>query len=113
LAPNPYSHPAGEASPTCRFHGRGLGPRPSTSQVHPEFKPRHEQQPSFSAGRQARCGEVRALNSLRMRDLMVMGVSLVLTVAGASLVQSQGALKGKVLPVLSTSDVIGYITPCG
>ena len=50
---------------------------------------------------------------MRMRDIMVLGASFVLTVAAASLVESQGALKGKVLPVLSTSDVIGYITPCG
>jgi hypothetical protein len=26
---------------------------------------------------------------------------------------TQGALKGKVLPVVSTSDVIGYVAPCG
>jgi hypothetical protein len=26
---------------------------------------------------------------------------------------SQGSLKGKVLPVVSTSDVIGYVAPCG
>jgi hypothetical protein len=50
---------------------------------------------------------------MRTRDLLVLGASLVLTIAGATLVESQGALKGKVLPVLSTSDVIGYITPCG
>lgn len=50
---------------------------------------------------------------MRMRDLSILAASLALTFAGASLVESQGALKGKVLPVLSTSDVIGYITPCG
>ena len=26
---------------------------------------------------------------------------------------TQGQLKGKVLPVVSSSDVIGYIAPCG
>jgi hypothetical protein len=40
-------------------------------------------------------------------------VSLALTTVFASFVESQGALKGKILPVISTSDVIGYITPCG
>ncbi len=53
------------------------------------------------------------MKSLRFRDFLVLGFSFVLTAVGASLVQSQGALKGKILPVLSTSDVIGYITPCG
>jgi len=50
---------------------------------------------------------------LRVRDLVLLGVSLVLTAFVTTLSQSQGALKGKVLPVVSTSDVIGYITPCG
>ena len=44
---------------------------------------------------------------------MLLGVSLVLTAFVTTLSQSQGVLKGKVLPVVSTSDVIGYITPCG
>jgi hypothetical protein len=26
---------------------------------------------------------------------------------------TQGSLKGKVLPIVSTSDVIGYVSPCG
>jgi len=50
---------------------------------------------------------------MRTRDLVLLGVALGLTSLGASLVQSDSALKGKVLPVVSTSDVIGYITPCG
>jgi hypothetical protein len=50
---------------------------------------------------------------LRVRDLVLLGVSLVLTAGITTLGQTQGALKGKVLPVVSTSDVIGYITPCG
>jgi hypothetical protein len=53
------------------------------------------------------------LKTLRVRDLVLLGVALVLTTFGTQLSQSQGALKGKVLPVVSTSDVIGYITPCG
>jgi len=44
---------------------------------------------------------------------VLLGVSLVLTAFVSTLSQSQGALKSKVLPVVSTSDVIGYITPCG
>ena len=50
---------------------------------------------------------------MRTRDLVLLGVALGLTTLGSTLVQSQGALKGKTLPVVSTSDVIGYITPCG
>jgi hypothetical protein len=48
-----------------------------------------------------------------MRDLVLLGMALGLTTVGVSLGQSQGGLKGKTLPVVSTSDVIGYITPCG
>ena len=55
----------------------------------------------------------RTLKTLRVRDLVLLGVALVLTASITTLGQSQGALKGKVLPVVSTSDVIGYITPCG
>lgn len=54
-----------------------------------------------------------ALKTLRTRDLVLLGMAVVLTTLGTSLGQTQGALKGKVLPVVSTSDVIGYITPCG
>ena len=50
---------------------------------------------------------------MRTRDLVLLGVALGLTSLGATLVQSEGSLKGKVLPVVSSSDVIGYITPCG
>jgi hypothetical protein len=56
---------------------------------------------------------VKALKTLRVRDLVLLGVALVLTVLGSTLSQSQGALKSKVLPVVSTSDVIGYTAPCG
>ena len=57
--------------------------------------------------------EVKALKNLRISDLLVVAVSLALTTTLVSLVESQGALKSKVLPVLSSSDVIGYTTPCG
>ena len=57
--------------------------------------------------------EDRTLKTMRTRDLVLLGVALGLTTLGSTLVQSQGSLKGKVLPVVSTSDVIGYITPCG
>ena len=57
--------------------------------------------------------EDRTLKTMRTRDLVLLGVALGLTTLGSTLVSSQGALKGKVLPVVSTSDVIGYITPCG
>ena len=53
------------------------------------------------------------LKNFRSRDLVLLGMALTLTTVFASLGQSQGALKGKTLPVVSTSDVIGYITPCG
>jgi len=56
---------------------------------------------------------VRGLKNLRVSELLVVAVSLALTTALASFVQSQGALKSKVLPVISSSDVIGYTTPCG
>lgn len=57
--------------------------------------------------------EVTALKTLRVRDLILLGGAFVLTAVGTTLSQSQGALNGKVLPVVSSSDVIGYITPCG
>ena len=50
---------------------------------------------------------------MRTRDFVLLGVALGLTSLGVTLVQSQGSLKGKTLPVVSTSDVIGYIAPCG
>jgi hypothetical protein len=55
----------------------------------------------------------RTLKTMRTRDLVLLGVALGLTSLGVTIVQSQGSLKGKTLPVVSTSDVIGYITPCG
>jgi len=53
------------------------------------------------------------LNTARVRDLGLLCAALALTALGATLSQSQGALKGKVLPVVSSSDVIGYTAPCG
>ena len=69
------------------------------------FRPANTLQASLSGG--------RTLKTLRTRDLALLGMAVVLTTFGTTLGQSQGALKGKVLPVVSTSDVIGYITPCG
>lgn len=64
-------------------------------------------------GRSRLSQEVKALKTLRNRDLVLLGVALVLTGFGTTLSQSQGALKGKILPIVSSSDVIGFITPCG
>ena len=50
---------------------------------------------------------------MRGRDLGLLFLALGLTTVGTSLSQSQGALTGKVLPVVSSSDVIGYTAPCG
>ena len=43
--------------------------------------------------------------------LVVLTLALLMWTAGGA--QTQGQLKGKVLPVVSSSDVIGYIAPCG
>jgi hypothetical protein len=78
-------------------------------------RPRYTQD-RFSLASRAACGpfqEVKALKTPRVRDLVLLGMALVLTAFSTTLSQSQGALKGKMLPVVSTSDVIGYITPCG
>ncbi len=64
-------------------------------------------------GRSRPSQEVKALKTLRVGDLVLLGSAFALTAFGTTLSQSQGALKGKMLPVVSTSDVIGYITPCG
>lgn len=45
-----------------------------------------------------------------MLSALVAAVLLAWTASGAL---TQGSLKGKTLPVVSTSDVIGYISPCG
>lgn len=52
-------------------------------------------------------------NSRKSRVLL--GMLLAVAVLGwtSTLVGSQGGLKGKVLPVVSSSDVIGYVAPCG
>ena len=54
-----------------------------------------------------------SFSTLRSRALLLVFVSLVVlgwTATGAS---TQGKLTGKVLPVISSSDVIGYTAPCG
>lgn len=53
-----------------------------------------------------------SVSTLRSRVLLLVLVSLVVlgTATGG---RTQGKLTGKVLPVISTSDVIGYTAPCG
>jgi len=48
----------------------------------------------------------------RVRALLPVVVALVVlgTASGAL---TQGRLKGTTLPIVSTSDVIGYVAPCG
>ena len=43
--------------------------------------------------------------------LVILTLAVLAWTAGGAF--TQGQLKGKVLPVVSSSDVIGYITPCG
>ncbi len=54
-----------------------------------------------------------SVSTLRSRALLLVFVSLVVLGWTASGARTQGKLTGKVLPVISTSDVIGYIAPCG
>lgn len=54
-----------------------------------------------------------SVSSLRARALLLAIVALAVlgwTAGGAS---TQGQLKGKILPVVSTADIIGYTAPCG
>jgi len=49
----------------------------------------------------------------RARALLLVVVALTVlgwTAGGGS---TQGRLKGSTLPIISTSDVIGYVAPCG
>jgi hypothetical protein len=43
--------------------------------------------------------------------LVILTLAVLTWTAGGAF--TQGQLKGKVLPVVSSSDVIGYIAPCG
>jgi len=52
-------------------------------------------------------------SSLRARALLLLITALTILGGTAIGAPSQGQLKGKVLPVVSTSDVIGYTAPCG
>ena len=49
----------------------------------------------------------------RSRALLFVSMALALLAWTASGAFTQGQLKGKVLPIVSSSDVIGYIAPCG
>lgn len=44
---------------------------------------------------------------------MLAVLALALAFGWASLARTADEPKGNVLPIISTSDVIGYITPCG
>ena len=54
-----------------------------------------------------------SVSSLRSRALLLVFVSLVLLGWTATAGRTQGKLTGKVLPIISSSDVIGYTAPCG
>lgn len=49
----------------------------------------------------------------RLRALLLVFVALAVLGWTATGAFTQGQLKGKILPVVSTSDVIGYTAPCG
>lgn len=54
-----------------------------------------------------------SLSSFRARALLLVFTALTVLGWTASGAFTQGQLKGKILPVVSTSDVIGYTAPCG
>ena len=54
-----------------------------------------------------------SVSTLRSRALLLVFVSLVVLGWTASGAGTQGKLTGKTLPIISTSDVIGYVAPCG
>ncbi len=53
------------------------------------------------------------VSTMRSRVLLLALVALTVLGWTASGALTQGQLKGKILPVVSTSDVIGYTAPCG
>jgi hypothetical protein len=54
-----------------------------------------------------------SFSTLRARFLLLALAVVVALGWSATIGRTQGSLKGKVLPVVSTSDVIGYVAPCG
>jgi hypothetical protein len=54
-----------------------------------------------------------SVSTMRFRALLLVFVALAVLGWTASGALTQGQLKGKVLPIVSTSDVIGYTAPCG
>ena len=52
-------------------------------------------------------------STLRSRALLFVAMTLAVLAWTAGGAATQGQLKGKILPIVSTSDVIGYIAPCG
>jgi len=53
------------------------------------------------------------VSTMRFRAFLLVAVALAVSGLTASGALTQGQLKGKILPVVSTSDVIGYTAPCG
>jgi hypothetical protein len=49
----------------------------------------------------------------RSRALLFVFMTLAVLAWTAGGASTQGQLKGKILPIVSSSDVIGYIAPCG
>ena len=49
----------------------------------------------------------------RFRALLFVSMALAVLAWTAGGAFTQGQLKGKILPIVSSSDVIGYIAPCG
>jgi hypothetical protein len=54
-----------------------------------------------------------SVTSLRARALLLVVMALAAVAWSAGGASTQGQLKGKILPVVSTTDVIGYTAPCG
>lgn len=52
-------------------------------------------------------------STLRFRALLLVCMTLAVLAWTANGAFTQGQLKGKILPIVSSSDVVGYIAPCG
>jgi hypothetical protein len=54
-----------------------------------------------------------SIRTLRARALLLVIMALAALGWTAGGAFTQGRLKGETLPIVSTSDVIGYVAPCG
>jgi len=54
-----------------------------------------------------------SVSTMRSRAFLLVFVSLVALGWSATGARTEGKLTGKTLPIISTTDVIGYVAPCG